>query len=92
MQTVAARAQGDQENVSPSGATSTGFRHARLQLVPPTPVGTAPLQAAAASVATKRGVLTPRAQSSLDTMQGKRLPCMLVIACLLGLLHFVCHA
>lgn len=71
MQTVSARAQGDQENVIPSGAVSPGCRDARLYLVPPTPVGTAPLQAAAASLAAKRGVLTPRLQSGPEPMQGE---------------------
>lgn len=77
MRAVTARAQGNQENVSPSSAVSTGCRDARLHLVPPTPVGTAPLQAAAASVANKRGVLTPRVRSGLDTMQGKLTLCLL---------------
>ncbi|KAL3133801.1 hypothetical protein ABBQ32_008277 [Trebouxia sp. C0010 RCD-2024] len=70
MQTVADRARGDQENVSPKGAVSTGCQDARLHLVPPTPVGTAPLQAAAVSVANKRSALTPRVRSGFDTMQG----------------------
>lgn len=77
MQTVADRARGDQENVSPKGAVSTGCQDARLHLVPPTPVGTAPLQAAAVSVANKRSALTPRVRSGFDTMQGKLTPCLL---------------
>ena len=63
-----ARNSDEQENVSPCGAVSGD---ARLQLVPPTPLGTAPLQAAAASVAAKRGVTPHRGHSALNTMQGK---------------------
>lgn len=67
----------EQENVSPCGTVSGD---ARLQLVPPTPEGMAPLQAAAASVAAKRGVPLHRGQSALSTVQGEliqKLPCLL---------------
>ena len=76
MHRVMARNNDEQENVSPNGAESAD---ARLQLVPPTPVGMAPLQAAAASVAAKRGVPLHKSQSALNTMQGvlnQRLPCL----------------
>lgn len=68
MQRVMARNSDEQENVSPCDAVGCD---ARLQLVPPTPVGMAPLQAAAASVAAKRGVPPHRGHSALNTMQGK---------------------
>ena len=71
-----ARNSDEQENVSPNGAENAD---AKLQLVPPTPVGMAPLQAAAASVAAKRGMPPQRSQSALNTMQGvlhQRLPCL----------------
>ena len=74
MHRVMARNNDEQENVSPNGEESAD---ARLQLVPPTPVGMAPLQAAAASVAAKRGVPPHMSQSALNTMQGvlhQRLP------------------
>ena len=67
MHRVMARSSDEQENVSPNGAEDAD---ARLQLVPPTPVGMAPLQAAAASVAAKRGMQPHRGQSALNTMQG----------------------
>lgn len=45
--------QTNQENVSPDAASHDSCQGAALQLVPPTPVGTAPMQAAAMSVAAK---------------------------------------
>lgn len=42
---------GNQENVSPEGTSQDSCQGAVLHLVPPTPAGTAPMQAAAMSVA-----------------------------------------
>ena len=70
MRTVTETNTADQENASPNGAASVSCQDAGLQLVPPTPVGTAPMQAAAASVAARRGVTRHSSQSALDTMQG----------------------
>ena len=70
MRTAAERNTADQENVSPNAAASMSCQDAELQLVPPTPVGTAPMQAAAVSVAARRGVARHSGQSALDTMQG----------------------
>ena len=67
MHRVMARSSDEQETVSPNGAEDAD---ARLQLVPPTPVGMAPLQAAAASVAAKRGMQPHRGHSALSTVQG----------------------
>lgn len=83
MQRVTVRDSDEQENVRPNGAVRAGHQDARLQLFPPTPVGTAPLQAAAASVAAKKGVPTHGGQSALDIMQGelrRKLPCLLLDA------------
>ena len=48
-----AHGHSDQENQSPEAITHDSCQGAVLQLVPPTPLGTAPMQAAAMSVAAK---------------------------------------
>ncbi|DBA67964.1 TPA: hypothetical protein ACH3X2_014002 [Trebouxia sp. C0005] len=59
-----------QENVTPTAGTSSSRQEARLHLVPPTPLSTAPMQAAAVSVAAKRDVLQERTWSALTPSQG----------------------
>ena len=73
VQQVAAAMQGEvsqtmemQENISPNVAASSS---AQLDLIPPTPMGTAPMQAAAASVAAEK-TLPRKEWSSLTLSQG----------------------
>jgi len=70
MQPASANKAVGQENVIPTAGTSSSRQEARLHLVPPTPLSTAPTQAAAASVAAKRNVLQERTWSALTPSQG----------------------
>ena len=64
---TAQQAENGQENVSPNVGPSS---NAQLPLVPPTPVGTAPMQAAAASVAANKAV-SRKQWSALTPPKGK---------------------
>ncbi len=70
MQQASANEAVGQENVTPTAGTSTSRQEARLHLVPPTPLSTAPMQAAAVSVAAKSNVLQEHTWSALMPSQG----------------------
>lgn len=70
MQPASASGAVGQENITPTAGTSNSRQEARLHLVPPTPLSTAPMQAAAVSVAAKRNVLQERSWSALTPSQG----------------------
>ncbi|KAL0045599.1 hypothetical protein WJX82_010928 [Trebouxia sp. C0006] len=70
MQPAPANGAVGQENVTPTAGTSSNRQEARLHLVPPTPLSTAPMQAAAVSVAATRNALQERTWSALTPSQG----------------------
>ncbi|DBA75138.1 TPA: hypothetical protein ACH3X1_010457 [Trebouxia sp. C0004] len=70
MQPASANETVGQENITPTAGTSSSRQEARLHLVPPTPLSTAPMQAAAVTVAAKSNMLQERTWSALTPSQG----------------------